>query len=59
MQVSRQEVVDMLRKAGLREAADEAMWVLPDPVDLEYVGAWSARRGITRDDLISRIGGNP
>jgi hypothetical protein len=49
----------MLRKAGLREAADEAVWVLPDPVDLEYVGAWSARRGITRDDLISRMGGNP
>ena len=49
----------MLRKAGLREAADEAVWVLPDPVDLEYVWAWNARRGITGDDLISLMGGNP
>jgi hypothetical protein len=37
VQCSRQEVVDLLRKAGFREAADEAMVELPDPVDLEHV----------------------
>lgn len=49
----------MLRKAGFREAADEAMRELPDPVDLDYVQEWGRRHGITRDDLISRMGGSP
>ena len=30
----------MLRRAGLREAASEAMRDLPDPVDLDQVEAW-------------------
>ena len=40
MQTSKQEVVRMLRKAGFRAAADEAMRDLPDPVDLDYVQHW-------------------
>jgi hypothetical protein len=56
---SRQEVVDLLRKAGFREAADEAMRELPDPVDLEFLEEWGGRHGITRDILISRMGGSP
>jgi hypothetical protein len=59
MPFSRQEVADMLRKAGLREAADEAMRELPDPVDLEFLQEWSGRHGITRDALISQMGGSP
>ena len=59
VQFSRQEVVDMLRRTGLREAAGEAMRALPDPVDLDHVEEWGARHGITRDDLISRMGGSP
>jgi hypothetical protein len=31
MQVTRQHVVDILRTAGLRELAEEAHRVLPDP----------------------------
>ncbi len=59
MQYGRQQVVDMLRTAGLHEAADEAMRELPNPVDLEYVQEWGMRHGITRDVLISRMGGSP
>ena len=59
MQHTRQEVVDMLRKAGLREAADEALRDLPDPVDLDRVREWGAEHGISRDDLISLAGGSP
>ena len=59
MRFSRHEVVKILRNAGLYEAADEAMRVLPDPVDVDDVAAWGARHGITRDDLISRMGGSP
>ena len=59
MQTSRQEVVRMLRKAGFRETADEAMQDLPDPVDLDHVQDWGIQRGITRDVLISQMGGSP
>ena len=56
---SRQHVVDMLCAAGLHEAADAAMEELPDPVDLDYAQEWGMRRGITRDLLISQMGGSP
>jgi hypothetical protein len=59
VQYTRQEVVRMLRKAGFRAAADEAMRDLPDPVDLDHVQDWGIQRGITRDDLISQMGGSP
>jgi hypothetical protein len=59
VQYSRQDVVDMLRRTGFHEAADEAMRELPDPVDLEHAQEWGRRHGITRDDLISRMGGSP
>jgi hypothetical protein len=59
VQYTRQEVVRMLRKAGFREAADEAMRDLPDPVDLDHVQEWGIQRGITRDVLISQMGGSP
>jgi hypothetical protein len=49
----------MLRKAGFCAAADEAMRDLPDPVDLDHVQDWGRQRGITRDDLISQMGGSP
>ena len=59
MQHSRQEVVDLLRKAGFHEAADQAMEELPDPVDIEYAAEWGMRHGITRDALISQMGSSP
>jgi hypothetical protein len=59
VQYTRQEVVRMLRKAGFREAADEAMRDLPDPVELDHVQDWGIQRGITRDVLISQMGGSP
>jgi hypothetical protein len=59
VQFTRQHVVDVLRKAGFREAADEAMRVLPDPVDLDYAARWAAPYGITESELISRMGGSP
>ena len=58
MQYSRQAVVDMLRNAGFHDVADEAMRELPDPVDLEYAQEWGMQRGITRDGLISQMGGS-
>jgi hypothetical protein len=59
MQLPRQEVVDILHRTGFSKAADEAMRVLPDPVDLDYLAEWGKQYGITRDQLISRMGGSP
>ena len=42
-------MVGILRTAALPDPAEEARRVLPHPV--EY--------GVTRDDLISRMGGSP
>jgi hypothetical protein len=59
VQYSREHVVDMLRRAGLREAADDAMLELPDPVDLDELQDWAMKRGITRDAMVSWMGGSP
>ena len=60
VQLTRQQVVDVLRKAGLPEMADEALRDLPDPVDSEQVVAWAAvPYGINMGELISRMGGSP
>ena len=59
MQLPRQEMVDILHRTGFSEAADEAMRVLPDPVDLDHLAEWGKQYGITRDQLISRMGGSP
>ncbi|MGC8471507.1 MAG: hypothetical protein ACP5PM_04355 [Acidimicrobiales bacterium] len=58
-QLSRQEVADVLRRAGFPELAEEAMRALPDPVDVADVVAWASGHGVTRDDLIDRMGGSP
>jgi hypothetical protein len=59
MEVTRQHVVDVLRTAGLTEAADEADRSLPEQLDLERAEEFLLRYGITRDALISRMGGSP
>jgi hypothetical protein len=59
MLMTREEVVRVLRNAGLPEAAEEAERSLPEEIDLERAADFGARYGITRDDLISRMGGSP
>jgi hypothetical protein len=59
MQVTRQHVVDILRTARLPELAEEARRALPDPIEYNDAARFLARYGITKDDLISRVGGSP
>lgn len=59
MQFSRQEVVAILRRTGYTELADEALRVLPDPVDLDRLQAFLQPHGVTKDDIISEMGGSP
>ena len=58
VQFSRREMVNMVRGAGLGDAASEACGA--DPARLTPIKPRrGARHGITRNDLISRIGGSP
>lgn len=59
VQATRQEIVRVLRKTGFTEVADEALKRLPDPVDFDQVAGFLAPYGITKDELISRMGGSP
>ena len=59
MQVAREHVVALLRTAELQDLAEEAHRVLPDPVEYRYAERYLARYGITKDELISRVGGSP
>ena len=59
VQLTRQHVIDMLRMAGLPEAADDAQRDLPDPVDSEQVATWAVPYGINMGALMDRMGGSP
>ena len=58
-QFSRQHVIDTLNRLGYTEAAEEASRVLPDPVDRDRLEALAIQYGLSRDDLISQMGGSP
>ena len=59
MAYERQRVVDLLRRLGYTQAADNAARELPDPVSLEQVSEFTDRYHIAIDEMISRIGGSP
>ena len=56
---SRREVVAIMRRTGYTELADEAERVLPDPVDSDQLQAFAQRHGVSKDDIISEMGGSP
>ena len=58
-QFSKQHVIDLLNRLGHKELAEEASRVLPDQVDLDQLEALGLQYGLTRDELISQMGGSP
>ncbi len=58
MAYDRQWVIEQLRRLGYTREADEARG-LPEQVSAEELTAWGDQHGITRDELISRMGGSP
>jgi hypothetical protein len=56
--VTREHVVGILRAAGLSEAAVDAERELPDEVEYQQAEEYLGRHGITKDELISRMGGS-
>jgi len=59
MHYSRQEIVTILRRTGYAELADEAERVLPDPLDADQLAAFATPHGVSKDDIISEMGGSP
>lgn len=59
MKLTRQYVVEVLRRSGFPTVAEEAAHALPDPVDFDQLARWGLRHGITKDQLISQMGGSP
>jgi hypothetical protein len=41
------------------DLADEASRDLPDPVDIDRLVPWMLQHGLSRDELVSRMGGSP
>jgi hypothetical protein len=57
---SKAEVLKVLARARIpEETIAEISAKLPDPVDLDKQGALLQTYGITRDELISALGGSP
>ena len=59
MAYDRQWVIDQLRRLGYTEEADDAAQALPAEISDEELMAFSDRHGISRDELMSRMGGSP
>jgi hypothetical protein len=59
MAYSRQWIVDSLRRLGYQQEADEALSVLPEEVDEEQLEEFGDRHGLSRGELIDRMGGSP
>ena len=59
MEVSRDHVVHILRRAGFREVADKAERELPVALDFDEAMNWCAQHGVNESDVISQLGGSP
>ena len=59
MDLSRQQIIKLLRRAGLDEIADQADATLPHPVDATTVNQFCAAHGISTSVLMDRMGASP
>ena len=57
--LSRQEIIQVLRRAGLVDVAAAAQKSLPDPVDSKVLDRFCAGYGLSTQNLIDRMGGSP
>jgi hypothetical protein len=57
--LSRQEIIRMLRRAGLADVAAAAQNSLPDPVNSKVLDQFCARYGLSTEFLIDLMGGSP
>ena len=58
MAYTRQWLVDLLRRIGYTQAADEAVRELPEEFDLKQLQEFGERHGISRDEVTDAMGGS-
>jgi hypothetical protein len=58
-QVTREHVVDIMSRAGLTAEQERRILALPYPLDFDRVVTEFARFGVTKSELINRMGGSP
>ena len=59
MDLSVQQFVRLLRRAGMPEAAVIAARTLQDPVTSRDLDQFCAQYGLSRSSLVDRMGGSP
>lgn len=59
MQISKKELVAVLRRVGRVDLIDEINRTLPDPVDTVRDAQQLAHYGLTRGQLVDQLGGSP
>jgi hypothetical protein len=59
MAYTRQWLADTLRHTGYTQEADDALREMPDEFDLEQLLEFAARHGLSRGEVIERMGGSP
>lgn len=59
MSESLQHVVDVLRRLGLPDAAEEARQTLTDPVGRAELERFGLAHGLSPEALADRMGGSP
>lgn len=56
MALSRQQIAEVLRRAGLEDAAADALATLPDDVHAKDVEQFCAAHGLSREFLVDLMG---
>jgi len=59
MGYSKQWLADLLRHLGYAQEAEEALRDLPDDFDRKQLEEFADRHNLSRDEVISRMGGSP
>lgn len=59
MAYTKKWLLDMLRRLGYMEAAEDALREMPDEFDLKQLQDFGDRHGISRDEVTDKMGGSP
>lgn len=59
MAYTKRWLVDLLRRLGYGEAAEDALREMPEEFDLEQLQEFGDRHGISRDTVTDAMGGSP
>jgi hypothetical protein len=59
MAFSRQQIARMLSRAGLQDAAADALATLPDQVDVKDIEQFCTTHGLSAGSIMDRMGGSP